>query len=125
MHVSGLELCLCFLRYLLCGLDDYGSGEEACRRSACRALSTAISPKASVAIPFAAGDPSYGGLLRLSAGLLLFAALLTLGGLLGLDALEAGSYWNLGRVGFYTAGVGLLAQALAAVFLLFGSEALE
>ena len=77
------------------------------------------------AIPFAVGDPSYGGLLRLSAGLLLFAALLTLGGLMGLDALEAGSYWNLGRVGFYTAGVGLLAQALAALVLLFGSEALQ
>ena len=76
------------------------------------------------AIPYAAGGPSYGGLLGFSAGLLLFAALLTLGGLVGLDALEAGSYWNLGRVGFYTAGVGLLALALAAVFLLFGSEAL-
>jgi hypothetical protein len=78
------------------------------------------------AIPYAyaAGGPSYGGLLRLSAGLLLLATLLMLGGLVGLDALEAGSYWNLGRVGFYTAGVGLLAQALAASFLLFGSEAL-
>src|SRR5215218_9158081 len=76
------------------------------------------------AIPYAVGGPSYGGLLRLSAGLLLLAALLTLGGLVGLDALEAGSYWNLGRVGFYTAGVGLLAQALAASFLLVGSEAL-
>ena len=76
------------------------------------------------AIPYAFGGPSYGGLLGLSAGLVLLAALLTLGGLVGLDALEAGSYWNLGRVGFYVAGVGLLAQALAAVFLLFGSEAL-
>jgi len=75
-------------------------------------------------IPYAAGGPSYGGLLRLSAGLLLFAALLTLGGLVGLDALQGGSSSSLGRVGFYTASVGLLAQALAAVFLLFGSEAL-
>jgi hypothetical protein len=77
------------------------------------------------AIPYAAGDPTYSGLLRLSAGLVLLAALLTLGGLLGLDALEAGSYWNLGRAGFYVAGVGLLAQALAALVLLMGSEALE
>jgi hypothetical protein len=76
------------------------------------------------AIPYAAGGPSYGGLLRLSAGLLLFAALLTLGGLVGLDALQGGSSRSLGRVGFYTAAVGLLAQALAAVFLLVGSEAL-
>jgi hypothetical protein len=77
------------------------------------------------AIPYAASDPSYGGLLRLSAGLVLLAALLTLGGLLGLDALEAASYWNLGRAGFYIAGVGLLAQALAALVLLLGSEALQ
>src|SRR5215216_6646078 len=52
------------------------------------------------AIPYAAGDPSYGGLLRLSAGLVLLAALLTLGGLLGLDALQGGSSWNVGRAGF-------------------------
>jgi len=76
------------------------------------------------AIPYAAGGPSEGGLLRLSAGVLLLAALLTLGGLVGLDALQGGSHWNVGRVGFYTAAVGLLAQALAAVFLLGGSEAL-
>lgn len=77
------------------------------------------------AIPYAAGGPSYDGLLRLSAGLVLFAALLTLGGLVGLDALQAGSYWNVGRAGFYTAAVGLLAQALAALVLLMGSEALQ
>jgi len=76
------------------------------------------------AITYAAGGPTYGGLLRLSAGLLLVAALLTLGGLVGLDAMQGGSSWSLGRVGFYTAAVGLLAQALAAVFLLVGSEAL-
>jgi hypothetical protein len=77
------------------------------------------------AIPYAAGGPSYGGLLRLSAGLVLLAALLTLGGLLGLDALQGGSYWNIGRAGFYIAAVGLLAQALAALVLLMGSEALQ
>jgi hypothetical protein len=77
------------------------------------------------AIPYAAGDPSYGGLLRLSAGLVLLAALLTLGGLLGLDALQGGSSWNVGRAGFYVAAVGLLAQALAALVLLMGSEALQ
>jgi hypothetical protein len=77
------------------------------------------------ALPYAAGSSSYGGLLRLSAGLLLLAALLTLGGLLGLDALQGGSYWNLGRAGFYIAAVGLLAQALAAFVLLVGSEALQ
>jgi hypothetical protein len=46
-------------------------------------------------IPYAAGGPSYGGLLCLSAGLLLVAALLTLGGLVGLDALQGGSSWSL------------------------------
>src|SRR5215216_3485827 len=77
------------------------------------------------AIPYAAGDPSYGGLLRLSAGLVLLAALLTLGGLLGLDALRGGSSWNVGRAGFYVAAVGLLAQTLAALVQLVGSEALQ
>jgi hypothetical protein len=77
------------------------------------------------AIPYAAGDPSYGGLLRLSAGLVLLAALLTLGGLLGLDALQGGSSWNVGRAGFYVAAVGLLAQTLAALVQLVGSEALQ
>ena len=77
------------------------------------------------AIPYAVGDPTYGGLLRLSAGLVVLAALLTLGGLLGLDALQGGSHWNIGRAGFYVAAVGLLAQALAALVLLMGSEALE
>ena len=77
------------------------------------------------AIPYAVGDPTYGGLLRLSAGLVVLAALLTLGGLLGLDALQGGSHWNIGRAGFYVASVGLLAQALAALVLLMGSEALQ
>ena len=53
------------------------------------------------------------------------AALLTLGGLLGLDALQGGSSWNVGRAGFYVATVGLLAQALAALVQLVGSEALQ
>ena len=76
-------------------------------------------------LPYAAGDPSYGGLLRLSAGLVLLAALLTVVGLMGLDALQGGTYWNVGRAGFYIAAVGLLAQALAALVLLMGSEALQ
>jgi hypothetical protein len=77
------------------------------------------------ALPYAAGGPFYDGLLRLSAGLVLLAALLTLVGLVALDALQGGSYWNLGRAGFYVAAVGLLAQALAALVLLVGSEALQ
>ena len=56
---------------------------------------------------------------------MIVAALLTLGGLVGLDALQGASSWNVGRVGFYTAAVGLLAQALAALVLLLGSEALQ
>jgi hypothetical protein len=56
--------------------------------------------------------------------LLLLAALLTLAGLVGLHALQGGNYGPIGQVGFYTAAVALLAQALAALFLLMGSEAL-
>src|SRR5215212_8741080 len=56
MHVSGRALCLYCWRYLLCGLGYYGSGEEACRRSACKAFSTAISPNASVAKALASGE---------------------------------------------------------------------
>ncbi len=59
-----------------------------------------------------------------SDALLLLAALLTLAGLVGLHALQGGNYGRIGRAGFYTAAVGLLAQALAALFLLMGSEAL-
>jgi hypothetical protein len=59
-----------------------------------------------------------------SHGLLLLAALLTLAGLVGLHALQGGNYGRIGRAGFYTAAVGLLAQALAALVLLMGSEAL-
>ncbi len=57
-------------------------------------------------------------------GLLLLAALLTLAGLVGLHALQGGNYGRVGRAGFYTAAVALLAQALAAFVLLMGSEAL-
>ena len=60
-----------------------------------------------------------------SDGLLMFAALLTLGGLAGLHALQGGNYGSIGRAGFYTAAVGLLVQALAALFLLMGSDAWE
>ncbi len=56
--------------------------------------------------------------------LLLLAALLTLAGLVGLHALQGGNYGPIGQVGFYTAAVALLAQALAALVLLMGSEAL-
>jgi hypothetical protein len=64
MHVGGRALCLYFWRYLLCGLGYYGNGEEACRRSACRALSTAISPKASVARALASGESASSSCLR-------------------------------------------------------------
>ena len=57
-------------------------------------------------------------------GLLLLAALLTLAGLAGLHALQGGSYGRIGRAGFYTTAVGLLLQALAALFLM-GSGAWE
>ncbi len=60
-----------------------------------------------------------------SDALLFLAALLTLAGLMGLHALQRGNYGRIGRVGFYTAAVGLLAQALAALVLLMGSEVLE
>ena len=55
--------------------------------------------------------------------LLLLAALLTLAGLVGLHALQGGDYGRIGRAGFYTAAIGLLAQALAALIMLMGSEA--
>jgi hypothetical protein len=60
-----------------------------------------------------------------SHGLLLLAALLTLAGLAGLHALQRGNYGRIGTAGFYTATVGLLAQALAALLLLMGNEVLE
>jgi hypothetical protein len=59
-----------------------------------------------------------------SNGLLLLAALLTLAGLVGLHVLQGGNYGSIGRAGFYTAAVGLLAQALAALVMLMGSEAI-
>jgi hypothetical protein len=40
------------------------------------------------AIPYEAGGPYEGGLLRLSAGLLVLTALLTLGGLVGLHVFQ-------------------------------------
>ena len=58
-------------------------------------------------------------------GLLLLADLLTLAGLVGLHALQGGNYGSIGRTGFYTAAVGLSTQALGALVLLMGSEALE
>jgi hypothetical protein len=57
--------------------------------------------------------------------MLLLAAVLTLAGLVGLHALQGSNYGRIGRAGFYTAGAGLLVQALAALFLLMGSEAWE
>jgi hypothetical protein len=60
-----------------------------------------------------------------SDALLLLAALLTLVGLVGLHALQGGNYVRIGRAGFYTAAAGLLTQALGALVLLMGSEALE
>ena len=57
-------------------------------------------------------------------GLLLLADLLTLVGLVGLHGLQGGNYRSVGRAGFYTAAVALLAQALAALVMLMGSEAL-
>src|SRR5215203_1798882 len=56
--------------------------------------------------------------------MLLLAAVLTLGGLVGLHALQGGNYGRIGRAGFYTAAVGLLVQALAALFLM-GSDVWE
>ncbi len=56
--------------------------------------------------------------------LLLLAALLTLAGLVGLHALQGGTYGSIGRAGFYTTTVGLLAQALAALLLLMDFEVL-
>ena len=58
-------------------------------------------------------------------GLLLLAAVLTLAGLVGLHALQGANYGRIGRAGFYTAGAGFLVQALAALFLLMGSDAWE
>ncbi len=53
------------------------------------------------------------------------AALLTIGGMVGLHALQGTNYGRIGRAGFYTAVVALLAQALGAIVLLAGSEALQ
>ena len=64
----------------------------------------------------AAGGPFSGALL-------LLAALLTLGGLVGLHALQGANYGRIGRAGFYAAAVGLLVQALGALVMLMGSEA--
>jgi hypothetical protein len=69
-------------------------------------------------VSFEAADSSF------AHGLLLLAALLTLAGLVGLHALQGANYGRIGRGGFYTAAVGLLIQALAALFLL-GSDAWE
>jgi hypothetical protein len=50
---------------------------------------------------------------------------LTLGGLVGLHALQGANYGRIGRAGLYTAAAGLLVQALAALFLLMGSDTWE
>jgi hypothetical protein len=57
-------------------------------------------------------------------GLLLLAAILTLAGLVGLHTLQGGNFGPIEIAGFRTAAAGLLAQALAALVLLLGSEAL-
>jgi hypothetical protein len=57
--------------------------------------------------------------------MLLLAAVLTLAGLMGFHALQGDNYGRIGRAGFYTAAVGLLVQALAALFLLMGGAAWE
>jgi hypothetical protein len=72
---------------------------------------------------FRAGFEAAGG--PISDALLLLAALLTLAGLVGLNALQGGNYGSIGQAGFYTAAAGLLTQALGALVLLMGSEALE
>ena len=69
-------------------------------------------------VSFEAADSSF------AHGLLLLAALLTLAGLVGLHALQGDNYGRIGRAGFYTAAVGLLVQALAALFLM-GTDAWE
>ncbi len=58
-----------------------------------------------------------------SEALLLLAVLLTLAGLVGLHALQRDNCGRIGRAGFYMAAVGLLSQALAALVMLMGSEA--
>ena len=69
-------------------------------------------------VSFEAGGGSFADVL------LLLAALLTLAGLVGLHALQGGYYGGIGQAGFYTATVGLFAQALAALLLLMGYEVL-
>ena len=54
----------------------------------------------------------------------LVALLLLLVGLAGFHALQKGNYGRIGRVGFYTVLVGVSAQLLAEVGLMFGSTAL-
>ena len=55
----------------------------------------------------------------------LIAILLTIGGMVGLHALQGTNYGRIGRAGFYTAVIALLAQALGAIVLLAGSQALQ
>ena len=54
---------------------------------------------------FRAGFEAAGG--PISDALLLLAALLTLAGLVGLNALQGGNYGSIGQAGFYTAAAGL------------------
>src|SRR5215212_4596126 len=56
--------CVYFLPVSPWRATFYGSAEEACSRSACRAFSTAISPKASVAKALASGESASSSCLR-------------------------------------------------------------
>ncbi len=62
---------------------------------------------------------------REDVALLVLALLLTAAGLVGLRALQGGSYGLLGRAGFYMAIAALSARALGAAVFLLGSPALE
>jgi hypothetical protein len=75
------------------------------------------------------------GLIEASAGpvvaaqpfpllLTIIAELLGAVGLVGLHALQQGSYGDLGKGGFYTTLAGIVAQVLGSVIALFGSAAL-
>lgn len=58
-------------------------------------------------------------------GTFALAILFTAGGMIGLHALQQGSYGRLGRAGLYLVVIASLAQAIATAVLLAGSDALE
>ena len=66
-------------------------------------------------------DPDEGNWLDV---LFIISVLLALVGLVGFHALQKGNYGRIGRAGFYTVIVSSVAQILALVVLLAGSEAL-